>query len=86
MSESTKNNVGRMVIIDVDICDIEMDPSGLDSALKLHGKHPDAKLFGIRIGYRTADAIVGAIEDTAMIGQFEKFHTFLSISTRIEVY
>lgn len=57
-----EENIGKMVIIDVETGDYEVDPSGLESARKLHAKRPDAALYGIRIGYRAADAIGGAME------------------------
>lgn len=57
-----EENIGNMVIIDVETGEYEVDPSGLDSAKRLRERHPDAKLYGIRIGYRAADAIGGAME------------------------
>lgn len=60
----SEENIGKMVIIDVETGDYEVDPSGLESARKLHEKHPNAQLYGIRIGYRAADAIGGAMERT----------------------
>ena len=60
----TEENIGKMVIIDVDTEDYEVDPSGLESARQLHAKRPNAQLYGIRIGYRAADAIGGAMERT----------------------
>jgi len=62
----SEENIGKMVIIDVETGDFEVDPSGLVSANKLRAKHPDAELYGIRIGYRTADAIGGAMERTSL--------------------
>lgn len=53
-----------MVIIDVETGDYAIDPSGLESARLLHAKRPNAELYGIRIGYRAADAIGGAMERT----------------------
>ena len=58
----TEENIGKMVIINVETGDYEVDPSGLDSAKRLRERHPDARLYGIRIGYRAADAIGGAME------------------------
>ncbi len=60
----TEENIGKMVIIDVETGDYEVDSSGLESARRLHTKRPNAELYGIRIGYRAADAIGGAMERT----------------------
>lgn len=50
----TKENVGRMVIINVETGDYEVDDLGIESARRLRARHPDAPLYGIMIGYRTA--------------------------------
>ena len=55
-------NIGKMVIIDVDSGDYELDSSGVVAANKLYDRHPQAKLYGIRVGYRTADTIGGVRE------------------------
>jgi hypothetical protein len=39
-----------------------VDETGLVSARRLHAKRANAPLFGIRIGYRVADAIGGVLE------------------------
>ena len=61
----TPENIGKMVIIDVETGDYEVEDSGLASARRLHARRPDAELYGIRIGYRAADAIGGAMERDA---------------------
>ena len=55
-----------MVIIDVETEDYAIDPIGLQSARLLQAKHPDAHLFGIRIGYKAADVIGGVLERRAI--------------------
>ncbi len=60
----TPNDIGKMVIIDVETGDYEVDQSGLEAARILHARQPNAELYGIRIGYRAADAIGGAMERT----------------------
>ena len=57
----TPENVGKMVIIDIESGDYEMDDEGIDSAKKLRSRHPNGRLFGIRVGYRTAEAIGGVL-------------------------
>ncbi len=60
-----EENIGKMVIIDVETGEYAVDSSGLESARQLHTKRRDADLYGIRIGYRAADAIGGAMERSA---------------------
>jgi hypothetical protein len=58
----TTQNIGKMVIIDVESGDFAVDTNGIASARILREKHPNARLFGIRIGYDVADAIGGVME------------------------
>ena len=55
-----------MLIIDVDTGDYEMDDRGVEAALHLQAKRPDALLYGIRIGYDAVEAIGGALERTTL--------------------
>ena len=59
-----EENIGKMVIIDVETGDYEIDQFGLGASERLYAKHPDAALFGICIGYKTAAAIGGVMERT----------------------
>ena len=61
----TPENIGKMVIIDVETGEYGVDATGLETSRRLHAKHPDARLFGIRIGYDAADALGGVMERTA---------------------
>ena len=61
----TQDNIGKMVIIDVDTGDYEVgDEMGIEAALKLQSKRKDAALYGIRIGYNVAAALGGVMERT----------------------
>ncbi len=55
-------NIGKMVIIDIATGDYEVDELGLESARHLQAKHPDAVLYGKRIGYDVAEALGGVME------------------------
>lgn len=55
-------NIGKMVIIDFESGDYEVDETGLKAARKLSAKHPNARLFGIRIGYNVAVSFGGVME------------------------
>jgi len=55
-------NIGKMVIIDIETGDYEVDETGLQAAHNLCAKHPYARLFGIRIGYNVAASLGGVME------------------------
>ena len=58
----TTENIGKMIIIDVETGDYEIDEVGLNAAHILQAKHPYARLFGIRIGYKVAASLGGVME------------------------
>lgn len=55
-------NIGKMAIIDIESGEYEVDENGLKAARKLGEKHPNARLFGIRIGYNVAVSFGGVME------------------------
>ncbi len=55
-------NIGKMAIVDFESGDYEVDETGLKAARKLRTKHPNARLFGIRIGYNVAVSLGGMME------------------------
>lgn len=60
-----ERNIGKAVIIDIESGDYEIDEVGITSAERLHSKRPNARLYGIRIGYDVAEALGGVMERTA---------------------
>ncbi|MBP0026787.1 hypothetical protein PN466_05265 [Roseofilum reptotaenium CS-1145] len=56
-----EENIGKMVIIDIETGDYRVDDNGLRAADDLTDKHPNARLFGIKIGYNVAAAFGGGI-------------------------
>jgi hypothetical protein len=58
----TDDNIGKMVIIDIETGDYAVDKNGLKAARILGEKNPNARLFGIRIGYNVAASIGGVME------------------------
>ncbi len=56
------SNIGKMIIIDIETGEYEIDDTGLKSARSLMKKHPYARLFGIRIGYNVAASFGGVVE------------------------
>ncbi|MBD6616491.1 hypothetical protein FNW02_11735 [Komarekiella sp. 'clone 1'] len=57
-----EENIGKMVIIDIETGEYVVDKIGIESARYLRNKHPFARLFGIRIGYKVAASFSGEME------------------------
>lgn len=57
-----EENIGKMVIINVETGEYEVDEIGLQAAKNLQAKFPYARLFGIRIGYSVAASFGGVME------------------------
>jgi hypothetical protein len=57
-----EGNIGKMVIIDVETGDYEVDKNGLHASNRLNERHPDARQFGLRIGYNVAASLGGVME------------------------
>jgi hypothetical protein len=55
-------NIGKMVIIDIETGDYEVDKTGLQASRNLSQKHQNARLFGLRIGYNVAISFGGVME------------------------
>ncbi len=58
----TEENIGKMVIIDIETGAYEVDETGLKAARNLRARHPYARLFGICIGYNVAASLGGVME------------------------
>jgi hypothetical protein len=59
-----EENIGKMVIIDIETGDYQVDKTGLEAAKYLREKNPNGRFFGIRIGYNVAASIGGVMERT----------------------
>jgi hypothetical protein len=57
-------NIGKMVVIDVETGDYGVDTTGFETSHRLHALRPDAPLYAIRIGYRVSAALGGVMERT----------------------
>ncbi|MGF1934101.1 MAG: hypothetical protein RM347_006835 [Nostoc sp. ChiQUE02] len=57
-----QENIGKMVIIDIETGEYAIDKIGIESARYLLTKNPFARLFGIRIGYKAAASFSGEME------------------------
>ncbi len=58
-------NIGQMIVIDAETGEYGIDPSGVETAMKLKSKNPVARLFTIRIGYDVAVVFGGEMERVA---------------------
>ena len=58
----SEDNISKMVIIDIETGNSEVDEDGLVSATHLSEKNPTARLFGIRIGYNVSASFGGVME------------------------
>ena len=54
-------NVGKYLVIDIDSEDYEIGTEHLPTAKQLRARHPDASLYGMRIGYKAAVSFGGAL-------------------------
>lgn len=61
----TAENIGNMVVIDVETGDFGVDKTGFETSARLHATRPNAPLYAIRIGYRVAAAMGGVMERTS---------------------
>jgi hypothetical protein len=57
----TAANIGKLVIIDVETGDYEVDADGLAASDRLLARHPGAALYGERIGYDVAYSFDGVL-------------------------
>jgi hypothetical protein len=55
----TPENIGKIVVIDVDSGDCEVDNSGLNASHRLRARRPSGNLYAIRIGYDVVEAFGG---------------------------
>lgn len=56
-----EENIGKMVIIDIETGDYEVNKNGLCAADYLSEKHPNARLVGFKIGYNVAASFGGGV-------------------------
>jgi hypothetical protein len=54
-------NRGKFLVIDIRTGDYEIDADDLQATKRVLAKHPDAVLYGLRIGYPTAYTLGGHV-------------------------
>lgn len=57
-----EDNLGKMVILDIETGDSKVDENGLQAADYLSAKHPNARLLGIPIGYKVVASLGGVMD------------------------
>lgn len=60
----TEENIGKMVSIDIDTGDFELDPDPIKASRGLRARRPNGVLFGARVGYDAAYAIGAGLRRT----------------------
>ena len=62
----TEENIGKMVIVDIDSEDFEIEAADMSASQRLRKRNNEPKLFGIRIGFNFAESFGGVIERTKL--------------------
>ena len=60
----TEPNIGKQIVIDIETGEYDIDEDGLAATLRLQAKHPDAALYGARIGYDAVYSLGGILTRT----------------------
>jgi hypothetical protein len=61
----TPESIGKMIVMEVESGDYEIDDLGIESSRRLHARHPGASLYALRIGYETVESF-GGLRERAM--------------------
>lgn len=56
----TKENIGKIISIDIETGDYEIDDDLIQAGDRLLARHPGAALYGVRIGYDAVYAVGGS--------------------------
>ncbi len=57
----TEGNIGKVIVIDVETGDYEIDAVGMNASERLRAKRPDTALFAVRIGYSAVESFSGGL-------------------------
>lgn len=58
----TTDNIGKLIVMEVESGDYEIDEQGIESSRLLQSRHPGAELYALRIGYKNAVSFCGGLE------------------------
>ena len=62
LTVQTPENIGKLIVMDVDSGDYEIDDMGIETSRRLQARHPHATLYALRIGYKAVEALGGILE------------------------
>lgn len=54
-------NIGKIVVIDIETGDYEIDSDGLTANKRALAKHPDGAFYGVRVGYEAVESFGGGL-------------------------
>ena len=60
----TDNNIGKIIVIDIETGDYEIAEEGLTAGRRLQQRHPDAAMLCLRIGYNAVYSFGGILTRT----------------------
>ena len=60
----TSENIGKIVSIDIETGDYAVDADPVVAGLRIQSRHPEAAIYGKRIGYDAAFALGGTLTRT----------------------
>jgi hypothetical protein len=60
----TAENIGKVLVIDIETGEYEMDADEIAVVHRALAKHPGAALWALRIGYNAMHALGGSLEPT----------------------
>ena len=55
-------NIGKLIVLDAESGDYEIDDMGIESSRRLQDRHPGSTLYAFRIGYKTMESFGGVRE------------------------
>jgi hypothetical protein len=58
----TDENVGKVIVIDIESGDYEMNEDHLTASDAVHARNPDGEFYATRVGYTTLDAMGSSLK------------------------
>jgi len=58
----TPDNIGKLIVMDVESGDYEIDNTGIETSRRLQQRHPGSTLYALRIGFQAVEALGGILE------------------------
>jgi len=60
----TPENIGKLIVMDVESGDYEIDKLGIEASRHLQARHPGSPLYALRIGYKAVESFGGVLEQS----------------------